>query len=97
MVTPLGWREELAWRCSLEAAVTEWEVVVRLRQKMRAVGPDQDQARLPASVSTEVTAGVTGEMSSLCWERVCKAQPGPEDTHVEGASPAEETRQPEAA
>lgn len=97
VVTPLGGREEPAWRCSLEAAVTEREVVVCLRQKMGAVGPNQDQARFPASVSTEVTAGVTGAMSSLCRERVCKAQPRPEDTHSEGTSPAEETCQPGAA
>ena len=42
-------------------------------------------------------AGVTGEPSLLCEERVRKAHPGPEDTRAEGASPAEETRQPGAA
>ena len=47
VVTPLGGREEPAWRCSLEVAVTEREVVVRLWQKMGAVGPSQDPARLP--------------------------------------------------
>lgn len=91
-VTPLGGKEEPAWRCSLEAAVTERVAAVRLRQKMGAVGPDQDQARLP-----EVTARVTGETSSPCRERVRKAQPGPEDAHAGGASPAEEARQPGAA
>lgn len=96
-VTPLGGKEEPAWRCSLEAAVAERVAAVHLWQKMGAVGPDQDQARLPASISTEVTARVTGETSSLRRERVRKAQPGPEDAHAGGVSPAEGTRQPGAA
>lgn len=93
-VTPLGRKEEPAWRCSLEAAVTEQVAAAHLRQKMGAMGTDQSGEASCEHLDRSDSQRVTGEMSALCWETVRKAQPGPEAAHAGGASPAEETRQP---
>lgn len=57
-------------------------------------GPTRNQARGLGSISIEVTAQVTGEMSSLCGKKE-KQSPGHglKDTHEEGERPAEETSQ----
>ena len=81
-VTPLGGKEEPAWRCSLEAAVTQQVAAEHLRQKMGATGPDQSGEASGEHLNRSDSQRVTGETSAPCQERVCKAQPGPEDAHA---------------
>ena len=65
-VTPLGGKEKPAWRCLLEAAVTQQVAAEHLWQKMGATGPDQSGEASGEHLNRSDSQRVTGETSAPC-------------------------------